>query len=99
MDDIAQTRNITDGIIQAINAADPDAAASSYEVYARLLGKTENAGGLATSAAKTLKELWQSTKEDNDDAVDAYLGELASAARNLSAVWAEISAIARAGVN
>ena len=67
---------------------------SAHEAYAVLCQKAEEAEKKASNIKKTLKELWESTKANNEDSISAYSHQLECDAREAAVSFAYLSAAA-----
>ena len=67
---------------------------SAHEAYAVLCQMAEDAEKNAANIKKTLKELWETTKNGDEDSISAYSHQLESDARNVTVSFARLSAAA-----
>lgn len=73
----------------------PDSFRSAWEGYAMTKKAIEDVTKLCSDMDKLLKELWDSVKAENDDAIIAYAAEIESRARNAAASYIGVSALAQ----
>lgn len=69
--------------------------ASAGEAWAELKGCLETLKKQADAAEKLHKEMWESIKEENDDAFSAYCAELERCGASLAVEWIRAAALAR----
>lgn len=71
---------------------------SSYESYSVLMKALEDKTAAEKDLKDSVKRLWEGTKNEDEDVVLAFLGEIGRTARESAMAWIHVAAIAQKAV-
>ena len=68
---------------------------SAYESYSVLIKALEDKSAAEKDLKDAVKKLWEGTKNEDEDVILAFLGEIERVARESAMAWVHVAAICR----
>lgn len=72
---------------------------SAYESYSVLMKALEDKSAAEKDLKDAVKKLWDGTKQEDEDVILAFLGEIGRVARESAMAWIHVAAIAEKAGN